>query len=225
MEKTLSLPTQISVRYPRPTLFLRAALLGLSVLFFTPALYANGATAGAETPWEIVLKYVIPPTLTAATITLTIINIHILRGHKRFDFLSNIDCIMLDNPQLWSIYDTRKNSIIATDPDKLENEKEAFCHYILNNFEAALVGSRFNKRKRAWKRYLISLIVESTEFRKVAMRAQNDYIYNEPFQKIIAQHILAANDIMPLYKRYRDGELSQTQYHIQAYRTLKKLDF
>jgi hypothetical protein len=149
------------------------------------------------------------------------------KSNRQIEFLSEIDKMLIDNPYLWTLYDTRKAQFTLSNNAKitqqeLDGQLDAFCYYHLNNFELVFLYPSANKETRkTWKDYMVHLIVSSTEFRQILTKESDGYIYNEPYRKQMKDFLALAKKIIPFYTQYVANSISQADYYKAAREILK----
>jgi hypothetical protein len=152
------------------------------------------------------------------------------KSNKQIDFLSEIDKMLINNPYLWTLYDTRKSNFTITGCNNLEvgqqeldGQLEALCYFHLNNFELVFSYPSANmETRRTWSDYMVHLIVSSTRFREVMKKEADGYVYTAPYRRKMKELLGLAEKIMPFYEQYATDPNSRQVYYDAAKKILNE---
>jgi hypothetical protein len=141
------------------------------------------------------------------------------------DFLNGIEKLFVGQPYLKGIYDMHKDEY-AKQPNgmaavELHQCLEAFCYYHLNNFETVYLclnplfkikhGKKVDPRK-TWQDNLIRLLLGSTLFREIVEKESVRNRYNFAFLVQIREMLKLAEELSPIYERYKSGKINKMKY-------------
>ncbi len=154
---------------------------------------------------------------------------HKEKANKHFEFLSDIDKLLIDNPSLWEIYDKDIGfyNTLGANPQKqgwLDGQLDAFCYLHLNNFEFVfLYPPSKDSLKKTWRDYMIHLIVSSTRFREILIKESVGYIYDIHYRKNMIKYLNLANSILPYYNEYLANTITVEKYYEKANEILNQV--
>lgn len=128
----------------------------------------------------------IPVIISLLSLCLAIWAYLLTKRHKSYDFIFELNKLMIANPALWTIYDGEKDNFTGANPEeeKLKGMIKAQCYYIMNNYELILVNES-KKNIAGWKRYIVNLVNNSAAFRKWLDKEMNGEIFGDTFKKNI----------------------------------------
>lgn len=114
-------------------------------------------------------------------------------GSTHIEMLLELDKILIERPELWSIYDEAALPAGTPGDPYIELRKEALSHYYLNMFERVFSfystiapETGLNKSyMAAWKRYLAHWLKNSSIGKQQARRVLDQNIFPEHFSKLL----------------------------------------
>jgi len=144
--------------------------------------------------YDDLLKYIAP-----IGILITFIVYRLTKKNKSYDFIFDLNKILIDKPELWYIYDEHHMHININKIPNFSFKLKAMCYYIINNYDLIYSNRNFIFRwfpkfsitKRimrspfvVWSNFIKHLIEKSSNFRftlyQITCSEKSD-IYTEKF--------------------------------------------
>lgn len=118
-----------------------------------------------------------------------------MQDHTRL--MVNIDSNLVDDPNLWAIYDSHPLSKLKKQDPLMDAKREAFIYLHFNLFETVhnfyMDTVRMNRidtiHWQAWDKYIYRFLEHSSEARKIFKEQRTKEIYSEPFVSFIISRI------------------------------------
>lgn len=140
------------------------------------------------------------------------------------DFRSEIYIFLMKKPFLGGICDMKKD-IFAKPPDnmtmsEMNAARSAFCHFLLEGFRPfilyqppKLIPGTMSDFQITWENNMILWMVKSSPFRTIAEEDLDSYTYNPWYETRMKVILEIVRKILPLFEKYKTGEISETQYN------------